>query len=194
MTYHVLSEMHSISANNIKCISYSFGSVQQYDGVLTIKPQLKVEGGVDNRGECNPYKRDSSNVAVSESFHVVNTDKKIEVTLYLRNLIIPSEDLYCDIVDSSTEVSVSNRIGLVAGNLFDDKVLSRKGANAVERYTRCSDTCILGVDELKDGDTKSKITLELQTGIPKITVVAGAEDKYKFTKTITISDQAGSGR
>lgn len=125
---------------------------------------------------------------------VLRSRDEFDLTIFLRQAIIPHEEVYCDIVDPSIIVRVVNTVGLLEDEESQRKQLNllRKKGVDVSRYTRCTGTqpCNLVADKLTEFDTQSKIVIQLQAGQPKIYETDG--DEHRFTKEITITSGESS--
>ena len=116
----------------------------------------------------------------------MKTKEEFDLSLYLRQLILPDESRYCDIVDSSTTVAVINKVGLDSGEDADGKILNslNEAGEETSRYTKCTSSCVLPVDKLEEGESRSKVKLQLQAGIPKL---YEGTNPHPFSKVITIT-------
>ncbi|EJK76379.1 hypothetical protein THAOC_01861, partial [Thalassiosira oceanica] len=148
-----------------------------YGGILFVRPE--IEGGNDLAAttpsceEGEERYRYRAGTLQSESFHVVQTNQDLEVTLYLRALVIPNhprdDDSYCDTgtwacstnstllewksdlqfsVDASTVVSVRSRIGLDPDNKIDREVIALQKIDVDNsNFTKCViQPCLLDLD------------------------------------------------
>lgn len=109
----------------------------------------------------------------SESFHVVRTRDDIDLTIYLRALVLPDptlDDSYCDEVDIATTISMRSKVGFVPTDPIDKQLIDKSGIDVQNSiYTRCAlASCRLNPDHpALAGDEqieRSKVTVQLKAG------------------------------
>ena len=78
---------------------------------MTFKPvilPIKVGEGGDKAGACNPYQIEYP--IGSTSFHVIQYAEDFKLQVNLLQLIIPDENIECEVVDESTEIRILNGV------------------------------------------------------------------------------------
>lgn len=175
-------------------------TVQQYDGTLTFRPKIesdKEEGvSIDLAGTCQSYQMVYP--LQSDSFHVVRYEDNFKLVVDLLQLILPDEGVTCAIVESSTEITILNGVGLSKNNPTESRVIAqlskdKQNAEKLAQFTRCVDKpCNKEVDAPdSDGSTTqfpaSTVSVQLKAGIPNVVFSNSAQHPY--SKRITISGE-----
>lgn len=174
----------------------------QYDGFLVFEPVMsKIDGSqIDQVVGTNCSSYDMDFPTGSRSFHAVQYNENVKLEIGLAQLIIPDEDMRCNVVDETTKVTVLNGIGLSENNPTENRVIEELTAAAktdegkalqLALFTKCADTpCIQRVDVPNDDGSSaelpsSTVSLTLKVGIPNTVYSSSAE--HPHSKQITIN-------
>ncbi|KAL7463047.1 hypothetical protein ACHAXS_003420, partial [Conticribra weissflogii] len=166
----------------------------QYDGTLFIEPAIK--DGLDQSGtNCAMYEViEPIFDGQSRSRHVVATKATFDVDLYVKQLIIRNEnghnEEFCDVIGKSTELTVTNAVGLKSNDEKDAAFLAAlelQESKDLPLYTKCVETsCKIPVEVTNEADTdggRTRATIKLKAGFPK--TYEGISE-VPYSKEITI--------
>lgn len=150
-----------------------------YPGLLNVRPEI-LDGKDKATTSCEYlYKADNPE---STSFHVVKSTEEFDLKLHMRALILPDtedEESYCDIVDESAQLVLSNKIGLVPEeDPVDKEFVDRLGidVSSGSLYTKCTtQMCFLKPDKPslrgEEEVTGSHTTVRLRAGCVVLFVI-----------------------